>query len=66
MVSNFSWNILIVNNDNIDQTSTDVGLNLLGGLETKISDSTKFFGEIKFGVGDCPDAKLTVGLTFLN
>ncbi len=48
-----------------DNTETEIGLNLLGGIETKISDTTKFFGEVKFGVGDSPDAKFAVGLTFL-
>ncbi len=48
-----------------DMMETQIGLNLLGGVETKISDRAKFFGEIKFGVGDSPDAKLSVGLTFL-
>jgi opacity protein-like surface antigen len=48
-----------------DKTETEIGLNLLGGVETRISDTTKFFGEIKFGVGDSPDAKFAVGLTFL-
>ncbi|MBW7997789.1 MAG: hypothetical protein FVQ81_14700 [Candidatus Glassbacteria bacterium] len=49
-----------------DKTETEVGLNLLGGIETKIGDTTKFFGEVKFGVGDSPDVKFTVGLTFLK
>jgi len=50
----------------VDKTETQIGLNLLAGAETKINDSTKFFGEIKFGVGDSPDMKFTVGLTFLK
>lgn len=49
-----------------DKTQTEIGLNLLGGIETKLNDTTKFFGEIKFGVGDSPDVKFTVGLTFLK
>ena len=67
-----SWDDKVVATSNpprigkVDETETDIGLNLLGGVETKISDRTKFFGEIKFGVGDSPDAKFTVGLTFLK
>ena len=49
-----------------DDSETEIGLNLLGGIETKISDRTKFFGEVKFGIGDSPDAKFHVGLTFLK
>ena len=49
----------------VDKTVTQIGLNLLGGVETKISDTVKLFGEIKFGVGGSPDVKLSVGLTFL-
>jgi opacity protein-like surface antigen len=50
----------------VDDSETEIGLNLLGGVETRLSDSIRFFGEVKFGVGDSPDAKFHIGLTFLN
>lgn len=50
----------------IDDSETEVGLNLLAGAETRINDAMKFFGEVKFGIGDSPDAKIHVGLTFLK
>lgn len=47
-----------------DYNDTDVGLNLLGGIEKSLSDGDRFFTEAKFGVDDAPDFKLTFGWTF--
>jgi hypothetical protein len=44
----------------------EVGLNLLGGIETKISSSSRFFAEVKFGIGDSPEVKFTAGFTVLQ
>jgi hypothetical protein len=46
-----------------DQTSTDIGLNVLAGLERSIGKNRRFFVETKAGIDDSPDFKLTVGLT---
>lgn len=43
---------------------TEIGLNLLIGLEKAIRVRDSFFGEIKVGLADSPDFKLTFGLTF--
>lgn len=48
---------------NIDDSQTEIGLNLLGGVQTKISDRTGLFFEAKVGVGDIPDFKATAGFT---
>lgn len=42
----------------------EVGLNLLAGLERQLSPGLDCFFEMKFGVGDSPDVKLTTGLTW--
>jgi len=46
-----------------DNTELEVGLNLLAGIETKVSNSTRLFFEGKFGVGDSPDFKAACGFT---
>ena len=47
-------------------TDLEVGLNLLGGFETKIGSNSRFFAEVKFGVGDSPEVKFTAGFTILE
>jgi hypothetical protein len=47
-----------------DDDDTEVGLNLLLGLEKTIQNRDSFFGEIKVGLADSPDFKLTFGWTF--
>ncbi len=50
-----------------DTTShTDLGVNLLGGVEKGLSDGDRFFIEGKFSLNDVPDAKVTVGWTFYH
>ena len=48
----------------VDDSEFEVGLNLLAGLEKQISPGLDCFIEVKFGVGDSPDAKFTTGLTW--
>jgi hypothetical protein len=43
---------------------TDLGVNLLGGIEKILSGGDRFFLEAKLGLADSPDAKFTVGWTF--
>jgi hypothetical protein len=45
-------------------SDTELGLNLLGGATRPLSGGNELFFEVKLGVGDSPDGKLTVGLTF--
>ncbi|MFH1068274.1 MAG: hypothetical protein V1794_01525 [Candidatus Glassbacteria bacterium] len=49
-----------------DNSELEVGLNLLGGIETKISANSRFFAEVKFGIGDSPEVKFTAGFTILQ
>ena len=49
-----------------DHTDTDLGVNLLGGVEKSLSDGDRFFTEAKFGLDDAPDFKLTMGWTFFR
>jgi hypothetical protein len=48
----------------LDDSDTDVGASVLGGLERGLSGGDRFFGEVKLGVADSPDVKFTVGWTF--
>jgi hypothetical protein len=45
-------------------SDTELGVNLLGGIEKGISNGDRFFIEIKLGFADSPDFKATVGWTF--
>jgi hypothetical protein len=47
-------------------SQTDLGVNLLGGIETGLSSGDRFFIEGKFSLNDVPDAKITVGWTFYH
>lgn len=48
-----------------DDSDTELGLNILGGMSRKLSSGNEFFVELKLGVTDeMPDAKITAGLTF--
>jgi hypothetical protein len=49
-----------------EEYELEVGLNLLGGYETKVNDRLKLFVEGKYGVGDIPDFKISVGFTVLR
>jgi opacity protein-like surface antigen len=58
-----SWDDEYARGDNSD---TELGLNILGGVERGLSNGDRFFAEIKFGLGDSPDFKFTVGWTFYH
>jgi opacity protein-like surface antigen len=47
-----------------DTSDTDLGLNILGGMSRRLSQGNDFFVELKLGLADSPDAKITAGLTF--
>ncbi len=58
-----SWD----NNGHGDNSSTDLGLNVLGGIEKGLSNGNRFFMEVKLGlVDESPDAKVTIGWTFYH
>ncbi len=50
--------------EGFDSTRTDVGLNALAGVMRTLNIGYEFFAEVKFGLEDAPDAKITLGLTF--
>ena len=45
-------------------SDTDLGLNALGGINRRLGGGDFFFLELKLGLDDSPDAKISVGLTF--
>jgi opacity protein-like surface antigen len=49
-----------------DDSSTDIGLNLLGGIEKGLKNGHRFFLEGKLGLADSPDLKFTAGWTFFH
>ncbi|MDM7915779.1 MAG: hypothetical protein ACE15D_17675 [Candidatus Eisenbacteria bacterium] len=49
-----------------NDTDTQLGLNVMGGLERGLDNGDRFFGEAKVGFADSPDLKLTVGWTFFH
>jgi hypothetical protein len=47
-----------------DASDTFVGGNLIVGASVPTQSGSKFFGELKLGLGDVPDLKLMVGWNF--
>ncbi len=47
-----------------EDTHTDVGINFVFGIEAPIRPPQNFLAEIKVGVGNTPEFKLTFGITF--
>ena len=47
-----------------DDNRTDAGLSVLFGASKMLRLGHEFFTEIKFGIEDAPDVKVTAGLTF--
>jgi hypothetical protein len=45
-------------------SDTEVGGNIIVGAGTPTRGGNRFFGEIKFGLGDVPDLKMMVGWNF--
>lgn len=47
-------------------SSTDIGLNFVGGMEWDLSTGNRLFTEVKFGLVDAPGFKWTMGYTFMH
>ena len=47
-----------------DDSETEVGGNFLVGAGAPTTGGNRFFGELKFGLGDVPTLKMLVGWTF--
>lgn len=48
----------------LDDSSTEVGANLIIGAEAPTRSGNRFFGELRLGIGDLPDLKVMVGWNF--
>ncbi len=57
-------NFTSIDNRRGDDTDSDVGVSVLGGIERGLSSGSRFFTEVKLGLSDAPDAKITFGWTF--
>lgn len=49
-----------------DDSDTDVGFSVLGGIEKGLKNGHRFFLEGKLGLADSPDFKVTAGWTFFH
>jgi hypothetical protein len=59
-------NIKSIDNGGNNDSETDLGVNLLGGIEKGLTNGDRFFIEGKFSLNDVPDAKIAVGWTFYH
>lgn len=56
-----SWDI-----DGNSDSETDLGINLLGGIEKGLANGDRFFIEAKVSLNDVPDLKIAIGWTFFH
>lgn len=54
------------NGHNNNESQTDLGVNLLGGIDKGLDNGDRFFIEAKVSLNDVPDLKVTVGWTFYH
>jgi len=47
-----------------DDSETEIGLNVVGGAIVPTQGGSRFFAELKLGIGDIPDVKALVGWNF--
>ena len=47
-----------------DDSETEIGPGLVGGMEMKLSGGSRFLAEVQIGLGDLPEAKILAGWTF--
>ncbi|MFH1219697.1 MAG: hypothetical protein V1694_04515 [Candidatus Eisenbacteria bacterium] len=61
-------NIKSFDNGEHNNSETDLGVNLLGGIEKGLANGDRFFIEAKFSLNDndMPNAKITIGWTFYH
>lgn len=59
-------NIKRIDSAGHSNSHTDLGVNVLGGIEKGLSNGDRFFIDGKFTLNDVPDVKVTVGWTFYH
>lgn len=47
-----------------DGFNAEVGVDAVGGIETKLKSGTRFLAELNVGLGDVPEVRVLVGWTF--
>jgi opacity protein-like surface antigen len=52
--------------DHLNDSDTQMGFNVLGGIEKGLSKGHRFFLEARLGLADSPDFKVTAGWTFFH
>jgi hypothetical protein len=60
----FGLDVMFANPDGPADSSTDIGGGLIIGAGAPTKSGNRFFGEMKFGLGDVPSLKLMVGWNF--
>jgi hypothetical protein len=60
----FGADIVVFEPDGPGDGDTEVGGGLIIGAGAPTSSGNRFFGEMKFGLGDVPDLKIVVGWNF--
>jgi opacity protein-like surface antigen len=59
-------NIKSWDNEGNSDSETDLGVNLLGGIEKGLANGDRFFIEAKVSLNDVPDLKVAIGWTFFH
>lgn len=59
-------NIMSHDDGNENSTQTDLGINLIGGIEKGLDNGDRFFVEAKASLNDKPDLKIGIGWTFFH
>jgi hypothetical protein len=47
-----------------DGFNAEIGLDAVGGIETKLKSGTRFLAELQVGIGDVPEIRVLAGWTF--
>lgn len=66
VIVKYDWPEIVAPADGVerDDSTEDIGATLLIGTRKLLNLGHEFFGELKLGLEDQPDLKVTVGLTF--
>ena len=56
---------VLMTDTNIGESSTDIGLDVLGGVEIPLNEKLSLTGELKFVITELHSVRLSAGLTYL-